>query len=64
MGTWSLRFRSSAEETEFAQLEEPTFKSNVMCCLVLWALVVAVQVIMYCRSLEPNNYLNLLITDF
>ncbi|CAG9576192.1 unnamed protein product [Danaus chrysippus] len=43
----SLRFRRASLETRFAQLDETTFKSNVMCCLVIWIFIVAVQYIIH-----------------
>lgn len=44
MQGWTLRFRDPELELDFGQLAEETFKSNVMCCLVLWLFIVAVQV--------------------
>ncbi|XP_047028114.1 adenylyl cyclase 78C-like [Helicoverpa zea] len=43
MHGWSLRFRRPSLEERFGELDERTFKSNVMCCLVLWLFIVAVQ---------------------
>ncbi|KAJ8733731.1 hypothetical protein PYW07_014282 [Mythimna separata] len=43
MHGWSLRFRRPSLEERFCELDERTFKSNVMCCLVLWLFIVAVQ---------------------
>ncbi|GBP18511.1 hypothetical protein EVAR_12972_1 [Eumeta japonica] len=47
MGTWTLRFRAAALEAGFANLAEETFKSNVMCCAVLWLCIVAVQLVVH-----------------
>uniref|UniRef100_A0A2A4J4W6 adenylate cyclase n=1 Tax=Heliothis virescens TaxID=7102 RepID=A0A2A4J4W6_HELVI len=44
---WTLRFNRPTLEAMFGRLDEETFKSNVMCCLVLWLFVVAVQTIVY-----------------
>ncbi|KAF9795931.1 hypothetical protein SFRURICE_019143 [Spodoptera frugiperda] len=43
MHGWSLKFRRPSLEEKFGQVDEKTFKSNVMCCLVLWLFIVAVQ---------------------
>ncbi|CAG9782710.1 unnamed protein product [Diatraea saccharalis] len=47
MAAWSLHFRRGSLEQQFAQLDEKTFKSNVMCCLVLWLFISCVQSIMH-----------------
>ncbi|CAH0722953.1 unnamed protein product, partial [Brenthis ino] len=47
MKPWSLHFRRASLDSRFRQLDEKTFKSNVMCCLVLWLFIVAVQYIMH-----------------
>ncbi|KAJ0181433.1 hypothetical protein K1T71_003518 [Dendrolimus kikuchii] len=47
MYTWSLRFRKRPLEDEFGKLDEITFKSNIMCCLILWLFIVAVQVVIH-----------------
>ncbi|KAF9824460.1 hypothetical protein SFRURICE_002521, partial [Spodoptera frugiperda] len=44
---WSLRFNRPTIEAQFGRLEEETFKSNIMCCFVLWLFVVAVQILVY-----------------
>ncbi|CAH0691551.1 unnamed protein product, partial [Chilo suppressalis] len=53
MAAWSLHFRRASLEQRFAQLDEKTFKSNAMCCLVLWLFITAVQCFMHynCSSL-------------
>ncbi|XP_026726482.1 adenylate cyclase type 8-like isoform X1 [Trichoplusia ni] len=53
MHGWSLRFRRPSLEERFGKLDEKTFKSNVMCCLVLWLFIVAVQCLVHfnCRNL-------------
>lgn len=47
MRPWSLYFRRPSLEQRFGQLDERTFKSNVMCCLVLWLFIFAVQCVMH-----------------
>ncbi|KPJ17814.1 Adenylate cyclase type 8 [Papilio machaon] len=47
MRSWSLRFRRASLEQRFASQDERTFKSNVMCCLVLWLFILAVQYVIH-----------------
>ncbi|CAH2069032.1 unnamed protein product, partial [Iphiclides podalirius] len=47
MRSWSLRFRRPSLEQRFAKQDERTFKSNVMCCLVLWLFILAVQYVIH-----------------
>ncbi|XP_013148443.1 PREDICTED: adenylate cyclase type 8 [Papilio polytes] len=47
MRAWSLRFRRASLEQRFASQDERTFKSNVMCCLVLWLFILAVQYVIH-----------------
>nr|XP_026484478.1 adenylate cyclase type 8 [Vanessa tameamea] len=47
MRQWSLHFRRASLDVRFGQLDEKTFKSNVMCCWVLWLFIVAVQCIIH-----------------
>ncbi|CAH2099493.1 unnamed protein product [Euphydryas editha] len=47
MKQWSLHFRRPSHELRFGQLDEKTFKSNVMCCWVLWLFIIAVQFIIH-----------------
>ncbi|XP_052753771.1 adenylyl cyclase 78C [Galleria mellonella] len=47
MRPWSLHFRRGSLERRFAQLDTATFKSTVMCCLVLWLFIVATQTVMH-----------------
>ncbi|XP_047507401.1 adenylyl cyclase 78C [Pieris napi] len=47
MRPWSLHFREASLDDQFGQLDETTFKSNVMCCLVLWLFILCVQFIMH-----------------
>ncbi|XP_028163982.1 adenylyl cyclase 78C-like [Ostrinia furnacalis] len=52
MQAWTLHFRRAELEQRFARLDERTFKSNVMCCLVLWLFIVAVQCVMHFNCME------------
>ncbi|XP_041974288.1 adenylyl cyclase 78C-like isoform X1 [Aricia agestis] len=47
MHPWSLYFRRRSLDASFQRLDERTFKSNVMCCLVIWVFLVAVQCIVH-----------------
>ncbi|KAI5635835.1 adenylate and guanylate cyclase catalytic domain-containing protein [Phthorimaea operculella] len=47
MKRWSLKFRQGVLEQRFGQLDEYTFKSNVMCCLVVWLFIVTIQLVMH-----------------
>ncbi|XP_053601579.1 adenylate cyclase type 8 isoform X2 [Plodia interpunctella] len=47
MRSWSLYFREPRLEERFGKLDAKTFKSNVMCCLVLWLFIVAVQMVIH-----------------
>ncbi|KAJ8735090.1 hypothetical protein PYW08_014340 [Mythimna loreyi] len=53
MNTWSLQFYRSDLESSFRELDGDTFKSNVMCCMIQWLFVVAVQSLAHydCRNL-------------
>ncbi|XP_013196193.2 adenylyl cyclase 78C [Amyelois transitella] len=53
---WTLYFRDPSMEERFGKLDAKTFKSNVMCCLVLWLFIVAVQIVIH------YNCIRLLIT--
>ncbi|KAJ8735073.1 hypothetical protein PYW08_014323 [Mythimna loreyi] len=47
MYDWSLRFNQPPIEDLFGRIDEVTFKSNIMCCLVLWLFVVTVQTLVH-----------------
>ncbi|XP_034823896.2 adenylyl cyclase 78C-like isoform X1 [Maniola hyperantus] len=47
MKPWSLHFREPSLDESFKQLDEKTFKSNVMCCFVIWLFIVAVQCVIH-----------------
>lgn len=41
---WTLRFKDKTMEHQFSQLREDMFKSNMLCCFIIWLFIVAVQV--------------------
>ncbi|XP_039765550.1 adenylyl cyclase 78C-like isoform X2 [Pararge aegeria] len=48
MKPWSLHFREPSLDERFDdELDEKTFKSNVMCCFVIWLFIVAVQCVIH-----------------
>ncbi|XP_034239049.1 adenylyl cyclase 78C-like [Thrips palmi] len=47
---WTLRFMDEEMEDKFCALKEVVFKSNMVCCYLLWLLIVAVQLIMMPRT--------------
>ncbi|XP_023954862.2 adenylyl cyclase 78C [Bicyclus anynana] len=47
MKPWSLHFREPSLDERFGELDEKTFKSNVMCCFVIWLFIVAVQCVIH-----------------
>lgn len=40
---WTLRFKDKTMERQFSQLREDMFKSNMLCCFIIWLFIVAVQ---------------------
>lgn len=40
---WSLRFKDKNMERQFSQLREDMFKSNMLCCFIIWIFIVACQ---------------------
>ncbi|CAH1986816.1 unnamed protein product [Acanthoscelides obtectus] len=42
---WTLRFKDKDMELKFSQLREDMFKSNMMCCFVIWLFIVICQAI-------------------
>ncbi|XP_046393451.1 adenylate cyclase type 8-like isoform X2 [Ischnura elegans] len=47
---WTLQFNEEEMEAKFCQLREDMFKSNMVCCFILWMIVVACQAIILPRS--------------
>ncbi|XP_072381948.1 adenylyl cyclase 78C isoform X1 [Diabrotica undecimpunctata] len=42
---WTLRFIDTEMEHQFSQLREDMFKSNMMCCFIIWLFIVVCQAI-------------------
>lgn len=40
---WILRFKEKNMEQQFSQLREDMFKSNMLCCFIIWLFIVACQ---------------------
>lgn len=40
---WSLRFKDQAMEHQFSLVREDMFKSNMLCCFIIWLFIVASQ---------------------
>lgn len=40
---WTLRFKEKIMEQQFSQLREDMFKSNMLCCFIIWLFIVACQ---------------------
>lgn len=45
VNTWTLRFIDKEMEHQFSQLREDMFKSNMMCCFIIWLFIVVCQAI-------------------
>ncbi|XP_056644231.1 adenylyl cyclase 78C isoform X2 [Diorhabda sublineata] len=45
VNTWTLRFIDKEMEHQFSQLREDMFKSNMMCCFIIWLFIVICQAI-------------------
>lgn len=43
VNTWTLRFKDNSAEHQFSQLREDMFKSNMLCCFIIWLFIVASQ---------------------
>ncbi|XP_067013810.2 adenylyl cyclase 78C [Anabrus simplex] len=50
VNTWTLRFNEQPMEDKFCQLREDMFKSNMVCCFIIWIFVVICQAIIIPRS--------------
>ncbi|XP_066141819.1 adenylate cyclase type 8 [Euwallacea fornicatus] len=42
---WTLRFIDKVMEQQFSQLREDLFKSNMLCCYIIWIFIVIIQFI-------------------
>lgn len=45
VNAWTLHFKDSTMEKKFCQLREDMFKSNMLCCFIIWIFVVICQAI-------------------
>jgi adenylate cyclase 8 len=45
LNSWSLRFKDSSQETNFCQLREDMFRSNMLCMFILWVFIVLCQLV-------------------
>ncbi|XP_075236866.1 adenylyl cyclase 78C isoform X2 [Lycorma delicatula] len=52
---WTLQFKQKEIEDKFCQLREDMFKSNMMCCFILWLFIVVIQIIVL-----PSSFIVLL----
>ncbi|GJQ67397.1 hypothetical protein Trydic_g8273 [Trypoxylus dichotomus] len=41
---WSLRFKDADAEYQFSQIREDMFKSNMLCCFVIWIFIVLTHI--------------------
>ncbi|KAK9712968.1 Adenylate and Guanylate cyclase catalytic domain [Popillia japonica] len=44
VNNWSLRFKDTDTEHQFSQIREDMFKSNMLCCFVIWIFIVLTHV--------------------
>ncbi|XP_069689602.1 adenylyl cyclase 78C isoform X2 [Periplaneta americana] len=51
LNAWTLRFHDVATESKFCQLREDMFKSNMLCCFIIWLFVVTCQLIILPQGL-------------
>ncbi|KAL3280965.1 hypothetical protein HHI36_004190 [Cryptolaemus montrouzieri] len=49
---WTLRFLELTMEKKFSQLREDMFKSNMLCCFIIWIFIVICQIIIF----SPREY--------
>lgn len=47
VNTWTLRFLDKDMEYQFSQLREDMFKSNMLCCFIIWLFIVVCQVVAF-----------------
>ncbi|XP_011634249.1 adenylate cyclase type 8 isoform X1 [Pogonomyrmex barbatus] len=45
INTWTLRYNDESLESKFDQLREDMFKSNMICCFVIWLFIAVCQAI-------------------
>nr|CAD7394065.1 unnamed protein product [Timema cristinae] len=49
LNAWTLRFRELDMEHKFCRLREDMFKSNMLCCFIIWIFIVICQLIIIPR---------------
>ncbi|KAB0798774.1 hypothetical protein PPYR_06654 [Photinus pyralis] len=42
---WTLRFKDKEIESQFSQLREDMFKSNMLCCFIIWIFILICQTV-------------------
>ncbi|XP_011176246.1 adenylyl cyclase 78C isoform X2 [Solenopsis invicta] len=47
INTWTLRYNDESLESKFDQLREDMFKSNMICCFVIWLFIAVCQAIIW-----------------
>nr|XP_022908202.1 adenylate cyclase type 8-like [Onthophagus taurus] len=57
---WTLRFKDDEAETLFSQLREDMFKSNMLCCFIIWLFIVGTHIAII--PLETSTVICLIIT--
>ncbi|XP_066603528.1 adenylyl cyclase 78C-like isoform X2 [Prorops nasuta] len=45
INTWTLRYNDESFESKFCQLREDMFKSNMICCFVIWIFIAICQAV-------------------
>ncbi|XP_051162832.1 adenylyl cyclase 78C-like isoform X2 [Leptopilina boulardi] len=45
INTWTLRYNDESLESKFCQMREEMFKSNMICCFVIWLFIAVCQAI-------------------
>ncbi|XP_039295590.1 adenylate cyclase type 8 isoform X1 [Nilaparvata lugens] len=48
---WTLRFKQGDIEDKFCMLREDMFKSNMLCCFIIWIFIVGIQSVILPRSI-------------
>ncbi|XP_049822606.1 adenylyl cyclase 78C isoform X2 [Aethina tumida] len=60
VNSWTLRFINKNMELEFSQLREDMFKSNMLCCFIIWIFIALCQVAV--TSLSTTFIIALVVT--
>ncbi|XP_017881980.1 adenylate cyclase type 8 isoform X3 [Ceratina calcarata] len=63
INTWTLRYNDESLESKFGQLREDMFKSNMICCFVVWIFIAICQavILQHCVILLGSLSLTTLI---